>query len=100
MIYPNGNRVLTAPHAQEEMPRTESGLWLAQNQDERQGAVLADVVAIGPDVEFTEVGNLVLLSQYIGDKVDFKQNFFVIVEEPAILATIDRDADDYDGTAE
>jgi co-chaperonin GroES (HSP10) len=93
MINPLENRVLASPRKSEETV-TPGGLHLLSNADERGGAVLADLVAVGPECTYLHVGDLVLLSQYIGDKVEFKHNFFVIVEETSVLATIDRDDED------
>ncbi len=90
MINPMGNRVLTKPHRPEETV-SQGGIVLPAQADKDQIAITADVVAIGPDCNKIEVGQLVLLSQYLGDKVDFHSEFFVLVEEPVILATIDRE---------
>ncbi len=91
MINPMGNRVLTKPHRPEETMSQGGVILPALGTEKDPVAVTADVVAIGPDCNHIEIGHLVLLSQYLGDKVDFHGEYFVLVEEPVILATIDRE---------
>ena len=91
MIHPKGNRVLTKPIKSEETVSAGGVILIAAGYKDNPTAVTADVIAIGPDCEHIGIGDLVLLSQYIGDKVEFHQEYFVLVEEPVILATIDRE---------
>jgi len=88
-----GNRVLVRPKPPEES-QSEGGIWLPRQVEEhQQGAVLGEVLATGPDVEYLEVGTIVILSQHVGDFVLLMQNLFVLLEEPAVLATVEEDED-------
>jgi len=91
MIHPKGNRVLTKPVKAEETVSAGGVILVATSDKDNPAAVTADVIAIGPDCEYIGIGDLVLLSQYIGDKVEFHNEYFVLVEEPVILAAIDRE---------
>lgn len=89
MINPLGNRVLLKMIKTEEVQR-DSGLVLpgpANVQDVHQ----AEVMAIGPDVEHLEVGDLVLSSRHVGHFVEYNQDEFLLVEEPLVLAQLDRE---------
>jgi len=87
-----GNRVLAKPQAPSETVSIGGVILPATNTEKSEPiAVTADVIAIGPECERIQVGNLVLLSQFLGDKVEFHNEYFVLVPEPIILATIDRE---------
>lgn len=89
MINPMGNRVLAKPQNKEES--ISRGGVILLSGDEEGVAVTADVIAIGPECDGIKVGDLVLLSQFIGDKVEFHNEYFILVPEPIVLAIIDRE---------
>lgn len=89
MINPMGNRVLAKPQSKEES--VSKGGVILLSGDEEGVAVTADVVACGPECCDIKVGDLILLSQFLGDKVEYHNEYFVLVPEPVVLATIDRE---------
>ena len=50
----------------------------------------AEVIAVGEDCEKVSVGDLILLTIGAGDAVDYAGDMYVIVDEIAVLAVLDR----------
>ncbi len=89
MINPLQNFVLVQDEKVEDQT-LGSGLILAAtiNNDD---AMKARVIAIGPKVENVDVGDLVVVTKFVGDVVDHEQQKYKIIVEELILARIDED---------
>ena len=87
-IRPLGNRVLLEIVAVEEV-ETAAGILLPSSRGPSD-THKADVVAVGPDVNLVDMGDLVLVTTYSGDSVEYDQEAYRIVEEGTILAIIER----------
>ena len=88
MINPLGARVLIKVMKVEEQTLA-SGLVLPSDPAAKD-THKAEVVATGPDVESLSVGDLVLITVYVGDDVEYEQEKFRVVDEEVVLAVIDR----------
>ncbi len=87
-IHPLGNRVLVQRIAVEES-MTQGGILLPQTHGVMTHK--AEVVEKGPDVsDRVGVGDLVLHTLYKGDEVESDQGKYLLLEEPDVLAIIER----------
>ncbi len=87
-VKPLGSRILIQVQKIEEQ-ELKSGLVLP-GSNAPGDTHKADVVAVGPDVENVELGNLILVSLFAGDGVEIGQEQYRIVDEEVVLAVIDR----------
>ncbi len=88
-IKPLGERVLIQRVAVGEQ-QTDGGVYIPTPQRE-DGTYKAEVVAVGEEVTKVKAGDLILISQYSGDRAqDDSAEEYIILEEKDILATVDR----------
>ncbi len=88
-IQPLGKRVLLQRATVEEQ-KTEGGVYIPQAQLEA-GTYKAEVIAIGDEITKVKAGDLVLITQYSGDRAhDENAEEYLILDEDDLLATIDR----------
>ena len=87
MIRPLGKLVLVKKVAVTESV-TAGGVILPQTHAVK--AAKAEVIAVGPEVTKVEVDDVVLLSLFRGDDVEYEQETFTLITKDDLLATIDR----------
>ncbi len=88
-IQPLGKRVLLQRVSVEEQ-KTDGGIVIPNAQLEA-GTYKAEVIAIGDEITKVAAGDLVLITQYAGDRAhDENAEEYLILEEDDLLATIDR----------
>ena len=93
MIKPLGSRVLLKMKEGEE--KTKSGIILAGSAQEKPQ--IAKVVEVGPGEKIDEKneimcvkkGDNVIISDYIGTKVKYEGEEYIIVKQEDILALVD-----------
>lgn len=86
MIRPIKTKVLIK--MQEEQEITKSGIILTANKENKP--ILATVIAIGKKVTQVKESDNVVVSRYIGNKIKYKNEEYIILEEKEILARIER----------
>lgn len=84
MIRPLFDKVLVKPVKVGEQTR-QSGIVLPSQETDTHKA---EVIAVGGEVEHIAEGDVVVVTRYAGDQVEFNQEFYQIMEERAILAKI------------
>lgn len=87
-VKPLGSRILIQVQKIGEQ-ELKSGLVLPSS-NAPEDTHKAEVVAIGPEVEHIQVGNLILVSLFAGEGVEIAQELYRIVDEEVVLAVIDR----------
>ncbi len=87
-IKPLGKRVLVRPVPVEEQ-ETAGGIIIPATTKE-VSVFKGEVVEIGDDVTRVKVGDLILVTQHVGDRANQGSEEFYILDEEALLATIDR----------
>ena len=87
-IKPLGKRVLLKPVPVEEQT-SKGGVIIPAAL--KESVYKADVMEVGDEVTKVEVGNLVLITQHVGDRVNREgSEEYYILNEDDLLATIDR----------
>ena len=88
-IQPLGKRVLLQRVSVGEQT-TEGGIVLPEAQLEA-GTYKAEIIAIGDEITKVKSGDLVLITQYAGDRAhDENAEEYLILDEEDLLATIER----------
>lgn len=70
----------------EAKTQTASGLYLPETSKEKP--VVADVVAVGPDVKHLKVGNKIIYKEYSTTELKVDGTEYLIVKEEDVLATV------------
>lgn len=83
-IKPLADRVV-AVRAKAES-KTASGLYLPETSKEKP--VLAEVVAIGPDVKQLKLGSKIVYKEYSTTELKVDAVEYIIVKEEDVLATV------------
>jgi chaperonin GroES len=83
-IKPLADRVVAVREAQKT--QTASGIYLPDNAKEKP--VLADVVAIGPDVKGIKKGDKIIYKEYSTTELTIDGTEYLIIKEEDILATV------------
>lgn len=83
-IKPLADRVV-AIRAKAES-QTASGLYLPETSKEKP--VLAEVVAVGPDVKQLKVGSKIIYKEYSTTELKIDGIEYIIVKEEDVLATV------------
>ncbi|HMM62009.1 MAG TPA: co-chaperone GroES [Candidatus Saccharibacteria bacterium] len=83
-IKPLADRVV-AVRAKAES-KTASGLYLPESSKEKP--VLAEVVAVGPDVKQLKPGNRIVYKEYSTTELKVDGTEYIIVKEEDVLATV------------
>ncbi len=66
--------------------KTASGIFLPDNAKEKP--VLANVVAVGPDVKGLSVGDRIVYKEYSTTELKINDKEYLIVKEEDVLATV------------
>jgi chaperonin GroES len=88
-IKPLGERLLLQVQAVEDM-QTDSGIFLPATGRTPQDTYKSEVIAIGPEVELVGPGDLVLITAYAGDLVEYDMEEYRIIDQSDVLAIIQR----------
>lgn len=83
-IKPLADRVV-AVRAKAES-KTASGLYLPESSKEKP--VLAEVVAVGPDVKQLKPGNRIVYKEYSTTELKVDGTEYIVVKEEDVLATV------------
>jgi chaperonin GroES len=83
-IKPLADRVVAV--REEAATKTASGLYLPDNSKEKP--VLANVVAVGPDVKSLKVGDKIVYKEYSTTELKVNGTEYLIVKEEDVLATV------------
>lgn len=83
-IKPLADRVVAV--RVEAKAQTASGLYLPETSKEKP--VVADVVAVGPDVKHLKVGNKIIYKEYSTTELKVDGTEYLIVKEEDVLATV------------
>ena len=83
-IKPLADRVVAVREAQKT--QTASGIYLPDNAKEKP--VLADVVAVGPDVKGVKKGDKIIYKEYSTTELTIDGTEYLIIKEEDILATV------------
>lgn len=85
MLKPLGNRVIIKKLEAEE--KTASGIVLPTQAKEKPQ--LAEIVAIGKDVEDVKIGDKVVFKKYVGTEIKVENEELTICEMEDILAILE-----------
>lgn len=83
-IKPLADRVVAV--REQSASRTTSGLYLPENAKEKP--VVANVVAIGPDVKTLKIGDKIVYKDYATTVLKVNDVDYLIVKEEDVLATV------------
>jgi len=83
-IKPLADRVVAV--REEVQAKTASGLYLPDNVKEKP--VIANVVAVGPDVKSLKVGDRIVYKEYSTTELKINDKEYLIVKEEDVLATV------------
>ena len=83
-ITPLADRVVAV--RQEAKAKTASGIYLPDNAKEKP--VVADVVAVGPEVKGLKVGDKIVYKEYSTTDLKINNTTYLIVKEEDVLATV------------
>lgn len=83
-IKPLADRVVAT--REEAVTKTASGLYLPDNAKEKP--VVANVVAVGPDVKHVQVGDKIVYKEYSTTELKINDIEYLIVKEEDVLATV------------
>jgi len=83
-IKPLADRVVAV--REEVQAKTASGLYLPDNAKEKP--VIANVVAVGPDVKSLKVGDRIVYKEYSTTELKINDKEYLIVKEEDVLATV------------
>ena len=83
-IKPLSDRVVAK--AEEAKTRTASGIYLPEGAKEK--SKVAEVVAVGPQVQGVQVGDKILFEEFAATDVSLDGEDFIIVKEEKIIATV------------
>ena len=84
ILHPLSDRVVAKKA--EPAEKTESGILLAGNQNEKPA--YAVVESVGPDVKNVKAGDKIIFKEYSTTDVKFESQEYLIVREEDILAII------------
>lgn len=87
VVKPIANYILVEPIANES--KTEAGIIIPNAQNIKKATVRGKVLAIGPDVQFVKVGNIVVHGRWMGDKTKIGDKEQLLIQEKDILAIED-----------
>jgi chaperonin GroES len=85
MLRPIGKRVVIKRHEAEE--KTASGIVLASQAKEKPQ--LAEVIAVGKEVDEVSVGDTVVFKKYVGTEIKVDGEEVMICEVADILAVME-----------
>ncbi|OYX41511.1 molecular chaperone GroES [Candidatus Saccharibacteria bacterium 32-49-12] len=83
-IQPLADRVVAV--REEAKTQTASGIYLPDNAKEKP--VLAEVKAVGKDVENVKIGDKIIYKEYSTTELKIDGTEYLIVKEEDILATV------------
>lgn len=83
-IKPLADRLLAV--REQAQTKTASGLYLPDSSKEKP--VIANVVAIGPDVKTLKVGDKIVYKEYATTELKVDATEYLIVKEDDVLATL------------
>jgi len=83
-IKPLADRVVAV--REQSASRTTSGLYLPENAKEKP--VVANVVAIGPDVKTLKIGDKIVYKDYATTELKVNDVDYLIIKEEDVLATV------------
>ena len=86
MLTPIKTKVLIKMQEGEEV--TKSGIILTANKENKP--ILAKVVAIGKEAIQVKINDDVIVSRYIGNKIKYNNEEYIVLEEKEILARLER----------
>lgn len=86
MLTPIKTKVLIKMQEGQEV--TKSGIILTANKENKP--ILAKVVAVGKDVKQVKTNDDVIVSRYIGNKIKYNNEEYIVLEEKEILARLER----------
>lgn len=86
MLIPIKTKVLIKMQEGQEV--TKSGIILTANKENKP--ILAKVVAIGKEVTQVKINDDVIVSRYIGNKIKYNNEEYIVLEEKEILARLER----------
>lgn len=81
---PLGDRIVAVQ--QKASIQTKSGIFTSDVAKEQP--VIADVVAIGPDVKHAKVGDKIVYKEYATTDLKLEDTEYLIVSEEDVLATL------------
>jgi chaperonin GroES len=83
-VKPLADRVVAV--REEAAQKTASGIYLPDTAKEKP--VIANVIAIGPDVKQVKVGEKIVYKEYATTELKIDNQEYLIVKQEDILATI------------
>lgn len=83
-IKPLADRLLAV--REEAQSKTASGIYLPETSKEK--SVIANVIAIGPDVKCVAVGQRIVYKEYATTELKVDGTDYLIVKEEDVLATV------------
>lgn len=83
-IKPLADRVVAI--REQAQTKTTSGLYLPDNAKEKP--VMAQVVAVGPDVKSLKIGDKIVYKEYSTTELKVGDKEYLIVKEEDVLATV------------
>jgi chaperonin GroES len=83
-IKPLADRVVAM--REEALAKTVSGIYLPDNTKEKP--VVANVIAVGPDVKSLRVGDKIVYKEYSTTELKINSVEYLIVREEDVLATV------------
>ena len=86
MLTPIKTKVLIKMQEGQEV--TKSGIILTANKENKP--ILAKVVAIGKEATQVKINDDVIVSRYIGNKIKYNNEEYIVLEEKEILARLER----------
>lgn len=86
MLTPIKTKVLIKMQEGQEV--TKSGIILTANKENKP--ILAKVISIGKEVTQVKINDDVIVSRYIGNKIKYNNEEYIVLEEKEILARLER----------
>lgn len=86
MLTPIKTKVLIKMQEGQEV--TKSGIILTSNKENKP--ILAKVISIGKEVTQVKINDDVIVSRYIGNKIKYNNEEYIVLEEKEILARLER----------
>ena len=83
-IKPLADRVVAV--RKEARTQTASGIYLPDTAKEKP--TMAEVIAVGPDVQTLKVGNTIVYKDYSQTELQVNDQDYIIVREADVLATV------------
>ena len=86
MLTPIKTKVLIKMQEGQEV--TKSVIILTANKENKP--ILAKVISIGKEVTQVKINDDVIVSRYIGNKIKYNNEEYIVLEEKEILARLER----------